>query len=106
MAKRKNTSVNDGLTRGNWMKGLHRLNNVELLTQFISLWDKIQTVHLSSLPDSIVWKLNNSGSYTANSAYNIQCIGLVRRTDLHAVWRVRTEAKVKFFLWLLLQNRL
>lgn len=86
------------------MPGLHRISNADQLDQFPEIWEKIQTMHPINQLDKIVWKLNENNTYSAGFAYKVQYIGIICRPDLMKVWRTRAEAKVKFFLWLLLQN--
>uniref|UniRef100_A0ACD5TD80 Uncharacterized protein n=1 Tax=Avena sativa TaxID=4498 RepID=A0ACD5TD80_AVESA len=55
----------------------------------------------------IRWNLTTDGQYTASSsaAYAAQFHCRIKQPQLQAVWKIRAEGKVKFFLWLLLQNR-
>ena len=87
------------------MRGLFRLNSEEELQQFLSLWEVIQNVQLSSTADSISWRLTANGEYSAISAYNAQFIGRIREPALNKVWKMKTEGKVRFYFRLLLQNK-
>lgn len=87
------------------MKGLQRMDNERMIDQFIQLWEMLQSVTLSTEPDSISRKMNKDGIYTAKSAYDCQFFGHIDAPSLHAVWKVKVEPKVRFYLWLLLQNR-
>jgi hypothetical protein len=42
------------------------------VTQFADLWLLLNNTHVTAQPDTIAWKLMANGSYSANSAYNIQ----------------------------------
>lgn len=53
LARRKNLSVKDALNGNRWMKGLQRINNELLIDQFIQLWELIQPLILTNLPDAI-----------------------------------------------------
>lgn len=105
LAWKKNLKVADALTNNLWMKGLHRMNNEEQVQQFVSLWEKIQEVQLSHDDDGITWILNSKGIYTAKDAYEAQFLGRIRQPLLEKAWKVKAENKIKFYLWLLLQNR-
>jgi hypothetical protein len=52
LAWRKNGTVQNGLNNGNWMKGLQRINSIELIDDFVTLWHRLQTVTLSADDDS------------------------------------------------------
>lgn len=106
LAFRKNLSVKEALHNGRWMRGLHRINSTELLMQFLSLWNLLSNIQLSDRADGIRWNLTADGQYTASSAYAVQFLGRIHSPVLNQVWRLKIEPKVRFFIWLLLQNRL
>lgn len=43
--------------------------------------------------------------YSATSAYAAQFYGLIENPQLRRAWDVKAEGKLKFFPWLILQNR-
>lgn len=96
-------NVKAALQDGRWMKGLH---TPALIDQFVKLWASLQTVQLSSLEDSVTWKQSKDGTYSAASAYEACFFGRIPRPLLAATWEVKSEGKICFFLWLLIQNRL
>ena len=105
LALKKNSLVKDALHNGCWMRGLMRMNSHEEIHQFLGLWEKVQNVQLSTSRDSIAWHLSADGSYSAKSAYHAQFLGRLHQPELASVWKVKTDRKIRFFLWLLLQNR-
>jgi hypothetical protein len=106
LAFRKNLTVKNALSNGAWMRGLQRINTADELNQFVILWGKIQEVHLSNTPDLISWTLTADGQYSAASAYEIQFLGRVERNELAKTWKIKAEGKIKFNMWLIIQNRL
>lgn len=72
-----------------------------LLDQFICLWELLQPISLSTQSDSVRWSLMADGSYSATSAYDAQFLARIDWPLLHKT----CEPKVKFYMWLLLQNR-
>lgn len=106
LARRKKVSVHEALVDDLWMKGLERLNSAGQLRQFFSLWQAVRSLALSQICDSVVWKFNRNGIYSAKSAYECQFLGRVPSPSLQRVWSIKMEGKVRIFLWLLLQNRL
>ena len=105
LAWRKHQTVREALAEGKWMAGLNRISTVAQLVQFVDLWHKIQQIHLSDGRDEIRWRFGSSGVYSAKSAYDVQFLGRIPLPALDRVWKQKIEQKVKFYLWLLLQNR-
>lgn len=106
LAFRKKLSVKEGLHRGAWMRGLLRISSAQDLDDFLRLWALIQHVQLTVGRDVVVWNLTADRVYSAKSAYEACFFGRQLMPNLAAIWRVKTEDKVRFFMWLLLQNRL
>jgi hypothetical protein len=52
---------------------------------FISLWSKIQSIHLSNSPDKASWNLTTDGQYSATSAYDIQFTGRILRDEMSMI---------------------
>jgi hypothetical protein len=52
LARRKNFTVKMAMEGGRWMKGLPRINSLQMIDQFVDLWEEIQTVHLTKNPDT------------------------------------------------------
>ena len=105
LARFKKVSVKQGMHNAKWMQGLNRISNAEELRQFVQLWNKVQGTTLSTEKDTIVWNLTANGSYSACSAYEAQFFSRIERPWLARVWTSKMEGKVRFYLWLLLQNR-
>jgi hypothetical protein len=94
------------LPNGRWMRGLRRLEPEVGLRQFVDLWAQLSQVQLSSMDDTIAWRFTANGSYSAQSAYNVQFTGTVRDGPWNTIWKAKVENKCHFFTWLLLQNKL
>ena len=62
LAWRKNRTVREDIINQQWTRGLWRMDSVELMSQFVVLWDAVQQVQLTDRPDEIVWR------WTANGA--------------------------------------
>lgn len=66
----------------------------------------LQNVHLQQhTNDDIKWNLNESGSYSAKSAYLFQFQGSFSLIDFNSVWRSPAEPKMRFFGWLILHQK-
>ena len=88
------------------MRGLQNISCFDDLELFVMLWSRIQMVQLTNQPDTVVWKLTANKMYSARSAYEAQFIGRLELLELDKVWTLKAEEKVRFFIWLLLQDRL
>ena len=105
LAWRKTISVREALVDERWMVGLQHITTATQLEQFVLLWNRIQSVVLTEGREEIRWNLNNNGIYSAKSAYEPQFIAQVPRPALAACWQLKVEHKVKFYMWLFVQNR-
>jgi hypothetical protein len=106
LVTRKNRTVAHGIEAGKWMTGLQRISTPEELEQFITLWSMITQVQLSNEPDKVIWRLSADGRYTTKSMYYAQFIGSHADYDWNRIWKSKVEPTCRFFMWLLLHNRL
>jgi hypothetical protein len=109
-SKRKNRSVADAMADDNWIRDLMQGNSTTLFIDYIMLWTLIDaaTLDLSQSQeeeDSIVWTMSADGLYTTKSAYSMQFYGSMASTYPAKVWQVWAQSRCKFFIWLILQNR-
>jgi hypothetical protein len=108
-SKRKAWNVKKALEDNAWVRmiNLDESFTMDHLTQFVALWIKLQDVHLhDEAPDDISWKLTANGQYSAKLAYHLQFLGSTFSSLHKSVWKVWAPPKVKFFAWLLTQNRI
>jgi hypothetical protein len=98
--------VKDGLANGMWMKGLHRINSPELTDNFVSFWNSLQSVTLSSDEDSI----SGSNALIEPTLLPLPTLHVSTEESLNLCWLLLgtsvLKAKSIFFRWLLLQTRL
>jgi hypothetical protein len=72
------------------------------------LWELVEAAAFNnedSREDEIFWTRTSSGEYMAKSAYFMQFDGGVQSRFPVDVWNVWAPSRCKFFLWLMLQNR-
>jgi hypothetical protein len=108
ISKRKNFTVNKGMQQKIWIFKIKTNEGITLqhLTEFVDLWVRFSEVHLvEGTADDITWKLSNSGSYTAVSAYKAQFEEMTNSYLMDAVWMNWASPKFKLFAWQILQNR-
>jgi hypothetical protein len=71
----QNILVCDTLANNRWLRGLERLTiECELQRFLLNLWEQIQAMNLSQLPDSVTWMPTAGGSYYAKFGYERQFI--------------------------------
>jgi hypothetical protein len=74
--------------------------------EFISLWIRIQQVHLMpGTPNTIIWRWTSSGAYSSRSAYRIQFSGSYRAFKGDLIWRTHTKNKCKVFAWVMAREK-
>jgi hypothetical protein len=106
LVRHKNHSVALALQGRRWMRGLQRIQTEDRLRQFIELWSQLQGIQLQENEDTISWRFEPSGQYSARSAYNVQFIGAFPDQNWSKIWKLKVEPKCRFFVWLLLQSKL
>uniref|UniRef100_A0A8I7BE29 Reverse transcriptase zinc-binding domain-containing protein n=1 Tax=Hordeum vulgare subsp. vulgare TaxID=112509 RepID=A0A8I7BE29_HORVV len=106
---RKNWKVREALKDNAWILKIKPSINVsvEHISQFLALWILLNEVHFAELSeDDIIWKHTTSGHYSVASAYKAQFLGMVLSPMDKMVWKAWAPPKVRFFSWLILQDRI
>jgi hypothetical protein len=62
--------------------------------------------HIEQREDEIIWTRTMDEEYSASSTYTIQFEGSTQSSFPCKVWKVWAPSRCKFFLWLMLQNRI
>uniref|UniRef100_A0A453J5F7 Reverse transcriptase zinc-binding domain-containing protein n=1 Tax=Aegilops tauschii subsp. strangulata TaxID=200361 RepID=A0A453J5F7_AEGTS len=62
-------------------------------------------IGLSDEPDVLKWYWTTSGAYSASSCYKALFFGACEDPHWKLTWRPWAPLRVKFFLWLALQDR-
>jgi hypothetical protein len=80
--------------------------SADVLFEFTSLWSQLQQFYLApDQHDSLEWKFNPNGIYSASSAYRIQFEGRFINEDASSVWEIKIPPKCLFFTWMVTHNR-
>ena len=105
-SKRKNRSVAQALTDNRWISDIDHSLTQQIIVQYIELWELLEDITLvDSQEDTITWVFTSDGVYSASSAYAAHFIAKTKCEHAMQLWKIKAPPKCKFFLWLLLQNR-
>jgi len=108
-AGEKNRTIRDAIETLAWIRDIaYNLNN-DLINDFKNLWNAIQSAQLNledNVEDEITWILESLGQYSASSAYDIQFADQIASNFSKLIWETWAPRRCKFFLWLLLQNKI
>jgi hypothetical protein len=106
-SKRKNRTVCDALTDNKWIKDIDYNMTQQIIAEFLSLWDRLHDIALyETQEDKITWRFTADGQYSTRSAYALQLEGTTRCRTATLTWKSKAPPKSRFFLWLLLKNRI
>lgn len=91
----------------NWTRGLWRMTTATTeMAEFIHIWELLQNITLTDLPDSIAWRWIADGNYNAKFAYLAQFNGSYYSFQAKHIWKAQVEGKHRFFAWLPLQKKI
>jgi hypothetical protein len=100
IASRKNRTVKMALQSDTWLSDLKYGLSHDLMPELVALAQLIDEVQLiDGFSDSIRWRLEDSGEYTAKSAYLVQFSGAISSNLTTTVWHCWAPGKCKFFMW-------
>jgi hypothetical protein len=100
IALRKHRTVKDALTNHKWVSDLSRGLQPEMLQELMELALLTDGVTLNDgTRDSIRWRFDASGEYTAKSAYLLQFEGSIQSNIAPLIWKGWAPGKCRFFLW-------
>jgi hypothetical protein len=106
-SRRKNRSVAQALTDNRWISDIDHNLTQEIIVEYTKLWEELEGIVLSdSQQDTISWIMTADGAYSAKSAYALHFIGRTQCESADQAWRTKAPPKCKFFIWLMLQNRI
>lgn len=104
---RKRRSVKDAMNNQQWLLDLNRGLQPEMLQALIRLATLLDEVTLQhGVQDSIRWRFDASGVYTASTAYLMQFRGSVQSDTAPFIWEGWAPGKCRFFLWTASLNKI
>lgn len=108
-SRRKSRSVAEALQADKWIRDIACDLSSTVLAEYFQLWTAIHNLQLNldtPEPDTIKWRFAADGTYSAKSAYDMQFMGTVSSDTQTIIWTIWAPPRIKFFLWLMLQNRI
>lgn len=106
---RENGTVEEALKDNKWVDDLRHNLNLELLTEYLAIWEKLlkTSINLSEgIEDTITSNWTTHGEYSTRSAYSAQFLGMINSNFHKIIWKPWAPSRCKLFEWLLLQGRL
>jgi hypothetical protein len=105
--RKRGKSVRDAITNRSWVWDIQGAPVAHVLCDYVNVWAKLQGVVFDDMvSDRFIWHWTVDGSYSASFAYRAFFTGMVSLRGAAELWKARAPAKCKFFLKLLLHDRL
>jgi hypothetical protein len=99
-------TVQEALLNRRWISDIKGALTVEVLVEYIQLWDILSDVVLQQgIEDKHVSSIASDGIYSAKSAYESLFVGSTSFVQYRRVWKTWAPPKCRFFLWLAAQKR-
>ncbi|WVZ88110.1 hypothetical protein U9M48_034662 [Paspalum notatum var. saurae] len=103
----KTLTVAEGLQHRHWIRGIVGGLTVQVIAEYIELWDRLEGVHLHPITeDKVIWKWSENGVYSARSAYRALHLSSQICPDYQLIWKAWLPLRVKIFLWLASRRRI
>lgn len=100
-------TVAEGLQARRWVRGISGGLTVQVIAEYIDLWDRLENFHLQpDVEDRVVWRWSTNGVYCARSAYRALHLGSQELPDYQLIWHAWMPLRVKIFLWLASRRRI
>ena len=99
-------TVAQALQNRSWVHDIKGALTVEVLVDYLLIWDMVDGVVLQqNVADHYKWKLTQHGSYSSKSAYEAFFMGSIKFGPWKRVWKTWAPPRCRFFIWLVLHNR-
>jgi hypothetical protein len=72
-------TVRDTLTQRRWVRDIKVGLTLQVILEYLRLWDLMERRNLSDQPDTFRWKWTSSGQYFASSHYKAFFLGLTEQ---------------------------
>jgi hypothetical protein len=95
--------VADALHNDGWIADISGSLSIAALTQYISVWSRLQGFHLDQ--DRFIWKWTANQQYSASSAYKVFFLGQSSIPGARELCKTAAPPRCKFFISLALLDR-
>jgi hypothetical protein len=102
--RRKRTVV-DALQDKKWVADIRGGLTMQVLLDFLSIWDRVQEVNLTNSPDRVIWRWSRDGVFSTTSAYRVFFSGQHAIPGARLLHKTRAPGRCRFFIWLPLHDR-
>lgn len=90
--------VASALADRSWVGDISGAITVQVLLQYLHLWDRLRAVQLlPRVSDSVIWRWSSDRKYSVASAYGAMFIGSSEPFGARLIWNTRAPPKVRFF---------
>ena len=102
---RSKHTVAQALQGGQWISDITGALTVQVLLEYLQVWDRLGAIQLGQQPDKICWRWSSDRIFSTASAYRAFFIGQHPIAGAKLLYKTRAPAKCKFFAWLALHDR-
>ena len=102
---RAKCTVAQALHNKQWIKDITGSLTVQVLLEYLQIWEQMQHIQLFSHPDRVCWKWTADQTFTTASAYQSFFIGQHPIMGGKLLRKTAAPPKCKFFIWLALHDR-
>jgi len=98
--------MQQALTNWTWVSDIQGAFTVAVIMEYFLFWDILYDFELQpEVEDYHIWKLSNSGQYSAKSTYDSLSMGKILFRPWERIWKTWAPAKCQFFLLLVAHKR-
>ena len=102
---RAQCTVAQALTNKQWIKDISGALTVQVLIEYLHVWDQMELIHLNRDPDRLCWRWTADRRFTTASAYRSFFTGQHAVKGAKLLCKARAPPKCKFFIWLVPHDR-
>jgi hypothetical protein len=102
--RRKRTMV-DALQDNKWVTYIRGGLTMQVLLDFLSIWDRVQEVNLTDSQDRVIWRWLRDGAFSTASTYRVFFSGQHAIPGARLLHKTRAPGRCGFFIWLALHDR-
>ena len=102
---RAQCTVAQALTNNQWIRDISGALTVQVLIEYLQVWDQMQLIQFNQIPDRVCWKWTADRCFSTASAYRSFFLGQYAVEGAKLLCKARAPPKCKFFIWLVIHDR-